>query len=395
MLKPWWERWPGLLEYELDQLRAANIPFELVEEARAKGLIVIRLSPTVEGNCLELIARFPDMYPYFRFELSAPDLNLEHHQHPFTKNLCLIGRATKNWDVEEDTLANFINDRLRIVLKMGESNTLTEVKGIEEHQGEPYSDYYNYLKDSIIFVDSAWSINPAITEGYLLIGFEEELKLDLKQQPREILLRGSIIEVSDTQGSVLAKSDPKVTALYSYRLPCRWIRISEPIRENDFGRLIDMLAPRSLRLKQTRWRRAEKGNFDLVGVIFPEEVSWRKNADGWVFALMLQGNPGKKQSYQTATLIRAGRAGRGDLAARVPSLSTLTNYRITVAGLGCVGAPSAIELAKCGVRQLCVIDPDFVDPATVRRWPLGLAAAGFNKADIIKDFLEANYYIGN
>src|SRR5215213_8372033 len=84
-LRPWWERWPGLLERELRTLAEAGIIYEVDEEARARGFIRLRLTVVVGGEELSLVATYPDLFPYVRFDVRAPDLDLPRHQHPFTK----------------------------------------------------------------------------------------------------------------------------------------------------------------------------------------------------------------------------------------------------------------------------------------------------------------------
>lgn len=114
MLKPWWDLWPGRLEYELAALDAAGIRYERDARALARGKIALRLKVPLGSEVLNIEAKFPEVYPYTRFELFAPGLNLPHHQNPFSKSLCLIGRATRNWNVD-DTLAQFIQNRLPLV----------------------------------------------------------------------------------------------------------------------------------------------------------------------------------------------------------------------------------------------------------------------------------------
>src|SRR5437868_2505855 len=110
MMEYFWDCWPGLLEHQLEELRRANI--NVVSEARDEvtGTVQLELEHLFEGNQLRLIVKFPAFFPYTRFEVFAPDLNLEHHQNPLTKNLCLIGRSTINWNVD-DTVAQFITER--------------------------------------------------------------------------------------------------------------------------------------------------------------------------------------------------------------------------------------------------------------------------------------------
>ena len=58
-------------------LQAAGITYSVDEAQKSRGLLVIDLELTTEdGEKLALKARFPDLYPYFRFEILAPDLTL-------------------------------------------------------------------------------------------------------------------------------------------------------------------------------------------------------------------------------------------------------------------------------------------------------------------------------
>lgn len=88
---------------------------------------------------------------------------------------------------------------------------------------------------------------------------------------------------------------------------------------------------------------------------------------------------------------RAGRGGISDLHARTPELLRLHDKTVVVAGLGGLGAPSAMEFARAGVAELRLADSDFVDPGTSVRWPLGLAAAGLQKTEALRSFIAANW----
>src|SRR5579864_9007258 len=55
------------------------------------------LVDTDDVGPVELRAEFPDFYPYVRPEVYATTLDLERHQNPFGKNLCLLGRRSDVW----------------------------------------------------------------------------------------------------------------------------------------------------------------------------------------------------------------------------------------------------------------------------------------------------------
>jgi molybdopterin/thiamine biosynthesis adenylyltransferase len=90
-------------------------------------------------------------------------------------------------------------------------------------------------------------------------------------------------------------------------------------------------------------------------------------------------------------LVRAGRAGDADVAARIPWMPALRGKTVAFFGLGALGAPAAIELAKAGVGYLRVMDGDYVDPATACRWPLGVGFAGLAKVQAVESFIASNW----
>ena len=91
------------------------------------------------------------------------------------------------------------------------------------------------------------------------------------------------------------------------------------------------------------------------------------------------------------SFLRTGHAGPADLLVRTPELRALRDKTVAVFGVGCLGAPCALELARAGVARLRLLDHDHVDPATAVRWPLGFAAAGLPKVFVLKEFIERNY----
>ena len=76
-MDPWWERFPGLLEHELEELRKAGIKFVRDRSAFEVGIVAINATCTVNEAEIKVRAVYPDLFPYFRFEVYAPDLNLK------------------------------------------------------------------------------------------------------------------------------------------------------------------------------------------------------------------------------------------------------------------------------------------------------------------------------
>jgi len=383
MAQLWWEEWPERLEFELQELRDNHIRFEIDEEERAKGRMVLNITHFFRNDDIQLIARYPVNYPFFRFDVRAPGLKLARHQHPYEKGLCLIGRASKNWNPSEDTVARFIIDQLPKAVESAEGGDDT----LEEPQGEPISEYYPY-QGCMVLVDSSWVIDPSIKEGILLVG----------QDPSENPARMAVLEVQDVKGVMLVEADKNIKKLYPKNFTARWLRLDEPIMEGKAEDFYTALKEKHASVQYFSWRRNERLDlhYDLIGLIFPEEVGHKKIADGWAFLLVTnhknKNNWAKKNQWNKQYMFgRAGRSGIKDMQERTPKLAFLSDKKIALAGLGSIGAPSAIEFGKSGIGELKVLDDDYVEPGTTVRWPLGHKYIGLHKTDAIGNVISQNY----
>ena len=166
--KVWWDAYPGRLEEELRCLDEAGILYTRDESAWAKGVLRLDLSMQCGEETVRLRATYPELYPIFRVEVEAADLHLDHHQNPFGKNLCLMGRSTDLWHTNV-TLASLLTDKLPIVLKTGRSHDISEVTRLEEHQAEPFADYFTYPPGASVVVAGNFEIPLDITSGTLLL----------------------------------------------------------------------------------------------------------------------------------------------------------------------------------------------------------------------------------
>lgn len=380
----WFERWPERLQAELEALRQAGIEFEVDEDARRCGVIRLTLQATTQGDLLRLVATFPDLYPYFRFELQAPDLEaLPHHLHPFAKTLCVIPRPSVYWRTS-DTLARFIAERVPRALDAGRADDADEVADLEVQQAEPFSDYYQYAPGPIVIVDSAWAIPPDERAGTFEIGLLSPIHAGI--------VRGVILRMRSDEGRELVRTPEESASLTTQVVTGRWCRAEAPLSINDAKSFFEELERRDPDKRVPPARKIGDVSVQVRAVLFPEEVGWRTVGAGWVFAVRArkQGT-GKRRRPAQYYLVRAGRGGRDDWAARAPSLRGLRDHTIALCGLGAVGAPLALELARAGVGKLRLLDYDHVDPGSSVRWPLGLAAAGFPKTHALKSAIRAHY----
>ena len=288
-----------------------------------------------------------------------------------------------------------------MVLTLGTAEDLEIGAGqpIEEPQAEPYSDYYSYGPGTLLLVDSDWSIPAHVASGYLQVGV---LPPPPGLHPSQVL-NGAVLEVQDEERAPLAITDPAIANRYTTRLFGRWVRLSQPVPASlsaqEIFRILRDADPRREPLKACP---VYNGSIKTMGAVFPEERRWRGSSeaalgDAWIFAVQFTpsvyaGKSKKKpRQEETVFIARGGFAGRADLAARVPELPPLQQHAVAVFGLGCIGAPSALEFARAGTGELRILDRDHVDPATVVRWPLGFSVAGQQKVEALGRFILANY----
>ena len=278
----WWTKWPERLKYETQALDESGVTWVRDENAYRAGVLKLHLEVPHDGETLRLVVVYPDLFPYFRCELYAPALDLAHHQNPFEKNLCLIGRRSHFWDTGT-TAAELIRERLPVVLRAGASVDKYEVAGLEQQHAEPMSDYYNYVAESIVIVQSDWRIPNDEAYGYLVIGTQTP-----KDRRVQACLRGAVLEVRDAENKSIIRADKAIRSAFSGRtVDGCWVRLAKPFREADQTRIMEHVVQVCPFAASADWNHIEHEGkpmwLQVWGIVFPEETAWREVGDGWLF----------------------------------------------------------------------------------------------------------------
>ena len=407
---PWEAEFPGRLEYELSSLEAAGIRYDIDEAARRAGVLQLRVT-AVRDEATDLTVTFPDLYPFVRPSVQLTAENSEsmaHHVHPFSGDLCLLGRSTANWRTG-DTLAWLLTTQLPKTLTAGRATpTSTEeiaaLADVEEAQAEPWTDYYScFAQGSMMLVDGSWRLPRTTTEGTLDVRLA---RWDLGNADAATgvgFLQGAVFTVADQHGLPLSELSGQNPDRFPERVAGRWARLDAPVRGDRpeaFLAAIKAVAPQLL---DGGWEPAPAPGpvagwqLQIVGLTFPEERVHRGTGDGWVFLVRLRppGRPqqpprhgGRKRGAQQPTgrttvhLIRAGYAGRNDMAERVPELAGLRRRHVAVFGVGALGGTVVEHLARAGVGQITVIDRDHLEPGNLVRHAGNMAMVGWSKAAV-------------
>lgn len=391
----WWEERPGLLVEELQALERAGIPFVVDEPAKAAGILRLELQMSIGDEDLDLVAVYPDVYPFTKPEVYAYELSLPRHQNPGQKNLCLLGRATDNWETDR-TLADHLTEQLPKLLAATRRPAGTPSPVPEEPQGEPLSDYYRGAPGAMILLDSAMQVPASVDRGTITLRLAKTpvttLVADAKRGYDGPVVRGVLSEIR-ADGTAVAAPAPLLAAISDgVELTGRWVRLDPPPPPPPDGDLAEFsreLIERAPHLADTRsapeYSRSHR--LDIVGIVFREELAQDRHGDGWLFFVRaFRGRNTTGLMY----LAKAGRAGPGDLLERIPELTGLRTKKVAIIGLGGIGAPIALELARAQIGELRLVDHDRVDPGTAVRWPFGLETAGCDKVSVLVSHIAQN-----
>jgi molybdopterin/thiamine biosynthesis adenylyltransferase len=405
-MKAWFENNIQRLQTEIDDLKSLNVLHEIDQEAFNKKLLRVRLK--IEGNnpnfnlpdktkTIELVAVYPDTYPYFRPNVYCYDISLPRHQNPLDSGLCLLGRPTDLWDPNL-TLARFLQQQLAPVLVQGQKTDHEDLSTDPNEQPEPVSEYFNPAH-TLIFEPSTLA-KADIPEkvklmGRITIGFPKDI---------DERIRAAVLDIKDAKGFVQSELPGKIKKMFPNRLQGLLYSIPElqliddPIKQFEWLQQIlkEQGEKITFRSAGIHWKKGMTIK-NVIGLNFPEEVApGKKEMTGWIFIIIgefyqskIPSGPKVRQSfgcYGKASFITIS-----DFQIRIPKLKPIAGKTISLIGLGALGSVSAIEFARNGVGKIRLLDYDTVDAATIVRYPLGISYAGVSKTRAIKEFIELNY----
>jgi len=373
-VRPWFEKSPGLLEEELEALRADGYAFKQNEQALADGRVVLHIEYAIDGEQHTITVNFPDNYPYFPVEIFAPTFPAGPHKDPYTGLLCTLKDSLKTWSTQE-TLANFLATQVKKVFTANKPDKAQVAEeGLEANEAAQATGYFPYLTSTVVFT-GPWTIPAEHRLGKLVIG------LEAGNDPNKAL-RGAVLEVQDAAGNTVAKMDELLAKRYTEKIPGRWVRLNSPPAKASGDGIFEEARKVWPAIAEPRY----KGAPDIVGLLFPEETQPEKYEDNWVFVVRF-----KKKADTGGYFARADRFSKEGYQARVPRLSPLAGKKVLIVGLGAIGAACAWQLARAGVGTLHLLDYDHVQLGNLPRWQFGLGAVGLSKADALGRHLTYSY----
>lgn len=372
----WTQRYPKRLQDELQALKGAGYEFELNEDERKAGRIIITVKYPLNDEVHDLIVVFPESYPYFPFEITSPTFPSGRHKDPYTGSLCLLKDPQKTWCVG-DTLAGLLSTQVAKIAEV--HHTPEKAADLEAHEATQITGQLPYQPGTVVFTGD-WQIKQECSNGYISIGLENNTDPN-------IALRGAVLEVRDKNKAHLASLDDALLSRYKNIIVGRWVRLPSAPASSDPDAILKEAILKWPDLKHPKFNKGP----DVVGILIPEEVQYGEYHENWIFIVRVKTGTTRNSVSFNYYLARSDQASEKVLRARSPKLSPIGQKKILVAGLGSLGSVFSWQMARAGIGGLHLLDFDHLQLGNIPRWMYGYSAVGHSKAQILTHALQHEY----
>lgn len=399
---PRWEcRFPDRMAYELRSLEKLGIEPEIDRTRLDRHTqLALRFNWRLhDGRLLQLYAVYPDSFPYLRPQVYVEgglDSPLRQHQSPIDGNLCLLGRDTSQW-LPSLTLGRLLYEQLEHAV---------HGTGEEDPQGEPAEYWWNSLgaKDAYCLVDSSWDLNEirsgTLTVKYRVAGYRSEIFGNVERDAP--ILQAMVSEVYDDDGTLLYEwSAPIPSHLVSGNVlnNVPYIQFEDALfPEREIGKQVDSLIESNSKLQHAPRIGVGHGmSIQLLAMTFPSELGHDASGTGWAFPYRYGVTQAfKPQKKKKKIPVRVGllpvyRGGESDLSHRSPQVDNLRNKAVLLVGVGAIGSPLAVGLARNRCGKIHLLDYDVLEPGNSVRWVLGYGMWGRQKAEALAEWIGVEY----
>lgn len=379
---PCGRRWPDRFGAELAALNQHGRVLGHGRLGAPPGFFAVHHLWNHRGRTLEMVTVYPPGFPIARPEirLSNPADRPRGHCDPTNGNLCYLAHHRYAWQPLR-LVAEYIDERLPIILD-------GDAAGEGEPVAEPAENWWTVIAiaGSILVVESNWTLGAAAagtTSLRTVVG-----------RGRHPTFRCLADAVMDAAGGELARRRSALPSEFAEAaiLQVPWRLFDRELRPEEYlGVLEEALAdaPRRgvLRLHDGR-------NVRIAVAACPTEIAHGRTGLSWILLAQTgdrkaleQGRGASIETHSARTL----RAGPDERRSRSPSAAALDGRTIAVVGLGAIGAPVALDLARNGTATIAMGDHDIVTPGNAVRWPLGESAWGWFKVDALARHLAHNH----
>lgn len=370
-----------MLQDELDRLAAIGATFDVDENAKSEGRIVINAKYSIGGDALDFVCNFPSEYPYFPPDISCNNFPPGRHLEPSGKTLCTFADKNNAWDISNDTLAGLLSNQITRIYEIHKNPDL-QSEFEDEFEGYQPSGQLVAEQNSVIVVTSDTEPTDVSGRGYVQI---QPIK-DAKKEA----IRGCLSQVIDSNGKLIFQDETTFSKRFGHRLAIRWCKLAKPLRSVEADGISKHVFTEFPELEKPSYSKVGKTELDVIGVCFKEEASRGKVESNWLFLIRREWR-NKKKIFRNQSIIRSDHLHSNQMQARTPSLVGLADKVVTVVGVGALGSQVAFQLARAGVKHLNLIDRDHLQTGNLQRWALGLPFIGMSKVQAISNMLHTGF----
>ncbi len=368
---PWFERWPELLDWELDRFRARQLAAKIDDKPPSKGMLLIHSQASYRGEQIDLRVAYPAEYPELPPVIYGPAGLLDRHQHHFQGNFCLLENEFDSWPAGSWGAADLIAERLDALL----ADTTTgpeKVRAAEVPVPEPVTAYYTYARGAAVLLpgdiaspdgqSGALALRQVTPHTFLVTAIGSRQS----ESPLVSLFPDNSEQLKGRWQQLDARPE---TSDGTPRAVIEWIRENHP----------DILAREVPPVLRGKRRVPQPPPIEIAALTFPEEgPGVGETRPAWLFVCVDRRNEVRNELLVHSQLVSTDERER-----RLADIVGLGGRRVLVVGAGSLGGDVAIELARAGVGQLDVVDHDRYEANNTVRHPLGTEYAGLQKATAV------------
>jgi molybdopterin/thiamine biosynthesis adenylyltransferase len=366
-LRPWWERLPGRIDWELANLADLGLRARLDERYAAPGIVTeMRLS---DGRTVPIEISFPGEYPILEPTVKVPS-GLLGTPHEVCGVLCLFDDPRNQWNPAR-SVAGLIDGRVRALLE-GVLVTGDLDPAVEEQIPSVHHLRYRAEVGKVVFVpDPFWAEPPdGVGSGAIV--------LQGKGRRRFLCLAEGFGRADDLAG--------RVGCGEGYALG-RWVALAgEPDGYLQPDQVLDLAREVYPRLFEPIVIGEDSYPPGWIAVNFlGPGVRVGEKGRRWGFVELTGPDtvpPAALRGWDVQPVTLAERA------LRTPELAGLEAAKVVLLGAGSLGSKVAVELAKASCGAIVLIDHDDYEAGNAVRHELAPLDAGESKVEALARHLE-------
>lgn len=373
----WYNMYPDTFEDERKALESKG--FSLNQKVfEEEGVVEFTGQVEIEDKKYDLRIVYPPGFPDIAPDCISSDFQKGRHQTATSGKMCLH----EDW---KDTLGSLrgaeIVDRA-IEWIDGQLNGFKEEE--ESDSPEPKMYHINTSVGGVVItpseVFSTWE------------GKEATFKVALHPQIR----KGFLFELHDQPTTWKMDNRYHFLLQSHFLVQGKCFNVDEiPPYFNNQEEIIEWLEKKGHRNVLKKCRDAAKhledqGNWigPILGIRYPDEAGRRGQFKPHFLLIGLEVivPPKKKKPAQRRPFVifRSMELSEEKHFKRVSELKPLKDKHVVIVGVGAIGSPIALELAKAGVGKLTFVDPDGVDVGNVIRHICDLRYVGLTKVESVE-----------